>query len=117
MKRIISTLVTMMISLGFVKTAHASEIIINSFGFHDKNGYSCVGLNSISMTESGNVAWKFKRYEYDSTCKTAKVTFAKTKPPKSIRGVFNLSKDGTFKDSFVIVATPKTTKIQIQILL
>ena len=115
MKRIISTLVTMMISLGFVQTTHASEIIINSYGKHEEGGQSCVKLNSISMTESGNVAWKFKRNSRYTGCRNAKVSFAKTDPPKSIRGVFHLNKDGTFKDVFVIAVTPKTTDIALAI--
>ena len=114
MKQIITILVTIMISLCFVQTTHAAEIIIQSLGSHE-HGDSCANLHSLRMTESGNVAWKFTRYN-GGECQNAKVAFVKTEPPKSIRGVSHLNKNGTFKDSFVIVATPKTTKIQIQIL-
>ena len=111
MTRIIITFLFVLISLCAVQTSHAAEIIINSTGKHEEGGRSCAILNSISMTESGNVAWKFTRYNY-SVCDSAKVNFAKTDPPKSIRGVFQLNKNGTFNNAFVIVATPKTTTIQ-----
>ena len=115
MKRIITTLLTMMISLGFAQTTYASELMINSYGKHDKGSFACAKLQSISMTESGNIAWKFERTD-SSLCKNAKITYAKSEPPKSIRGVFHLNKDGTFKDVFVITATPKTTAIQLAVI-
>ncbi len=115
MNRIIIAFVVVLVSLCAVQTSYAAEIMLNSKGQHEERGESCAILVSISMAESGNVSWKFRRYGAQ-VCKAAKVTFAKTDPPKSIRGVFHLNKDGTFKDGFVIVATPKTTLIQLAII-
>ena len=105
-----------MISLCAAQTIRAAEINVNSDGRHTGGGFSCAKLLNISVAESGNIAWSFKRNGYHAGggvnhCKNAKIKLAKTQPPESIRGVLDLNKDGSFRESFVIFTTPTTASL------
>lgn len=112
MKRIIIAFAAVIMGLSTLQIARAAELIINSTPKIESYA-ACVTLADIKTTENGNIAWRFKRTRGYGGCDTAKVTFAKSVPPKSIRGVFHLNKDGTFDRFFTITTTPKTEALRL----